>query len=638
MKPIPSFAAFVAALFPASVLAQSPSTPGAGSIVVTGTRSEPVRADLIGGSVTVLDAVALERRQTRTVSDILRDVPGVAVSRVAGQTQVRLRGAEGNHTLVLVDGIEVSDPFAGEFDFGTLGTDEGARVEVLRGPQSAIYGSDAIGGVIQYLTASGRETPGYRARVEGGSFGTLNAAARLGGVSGALDYALTATFASTDGTPNARGGERELGEVAGAAALKSTVSLSADARLTAVARYSRTEADFNDSDFDPAGPTFGLIVDSPGVRFENEAIYGLLRGELDLLDTRWTHALSGQIADTERNGFDPRGRSFGNQGQRLKGSYETSFRLDTGAIRHRATLAVDVERERYRNTDPSGFAFTGRRQSDNVGIVGQYEGYLGERAALGASVRRDVNDPFDDATSYRLQASYKLDTGTRLRAAAGSGIKNPGFYELFGFIDGRFIGNPDLRPERSQGWEAGIEQDLAQGRVLVGATYFRSRLKDEIFTTFPPPDFVATPDNRDTTSKQFGVETFLQARLGTAWRVDASYTFLDATEDGAEEVRRPDHVASVAVDWRAPGDRGGLTVVARYNGSQRDLAFTDPSFVPVRVTLDDYVLLNLNGDVGLTDRIELFGRVENLLDEEYEEVFSFTTPGRTAYAGLRARF
>ncbi|MES2019911.1 MAG: TonB-dependent receptor [Pseudomonadota bacterium] len=647
MKTLLSSAALAALLLPATAFAQvapdpapAQTTDDESAIVVTGIRSTvtPLRADQIGGSVTVLDTDALDQRQTRTVSDILRDVPGVAVSRIPGQTQIRLRGAEANHTLVLIDGIEVSDPYAGEFDFGTLIADDVARVEVLRGQQSSIYGSDAIGGVIQYITLTGREAPGVSARIEGGSSGTVNSAARIAGVSGTFDYALSGTLNTTDGTPNARGGTRNLGNDSGAVSFKSTWSPASNARLTAVARYARTQADFNDSDSNPASKTFGYTIDTPGAHFINEAIYGLLRGELDLLDGKWTQALTGQIADTTRNGYGATARTYGDTGQRLKGSYESTLKLNQGALRHQLTVAVDVERERYRNTDPTGFAFTGRRQVDNVGIVGQYDLTLGEHAAFGASLRQDLNNRFQDTTTYRVQGSYRFDSGTRVRAAAGSGVKNPGFYELYGYSDGRFIGNPGLKPERSEGWEAGIEQSFVDGHVLIGATYFDSRLSDEIYTTYPAPNFVATPANRTTKSRQHGVEAFLNARIGTAWRIDAAYTYLHARENGVEEVRRPSHIASVAVGWRAPHDRFGLTAVARYNGDTSDVAFTDPSYVPVTVRLHDYVLLNLNGDVKLTKHFTLFGRIENLNNAHYEDVFSFTNPGRTVYGGVRARF
>lgn len=642
MKTILSSTALALGLFAAPAYAQTNLTaetdPNSDEIVVTGTRgSAPVRVDQSGSSITVLDAQALEQRQTRSVSDILRDVPGVAVSRVAGQTQVRLRGTEANHVLVLIDGIEVSDPFAGEFDFGTLIADDHARIEVLRGQQSALYGSDAIGGVIQYITPTGREDPGVSGRVEGGSFGTVNAAARVAGIAGQVDYALSGTINTARGTPNARGGTRDLSNDTGAVSLKSTWAPTSNARVTAVGRYSRSEQQFNDSNNDPKNPTFGYIVDTPGNHLINNAAYGLVRGELDLLGGRWTQAVTAQIVDTRRNGYNASGRSYGDQGRRYKGSYESSLRLTQGALKHQLTVALDLERETYRNTNPSGFAFTGRRHTDNIGIVGQYDLTLGDHAAFGASVRRDLNTLFADTTTYRVQGSYRLDSGTRFHAAAGSGVKNPGYYELYGYIDGRFSGNPNLKPEKSEGWEAGVEQTLLGERVTAGVTYFQSVLRDEIVTTYTP-EFVAVPGNSILRSRQRGVETYLNARLGGGWRIDAAYTYLNARQAGVPEVRRPDHIASGAVTWRAPANRGGVTVVARYNGATDDSAYIDPSFVPVRVRLRDYTLLNINGDIAIGKRFSLFGRVENLLGERYEDVFSFTNPGRAAYAGVRARF
>lgn len=642
MKPVYRSIFLAAICLPSAAFAQSATEaddPPRDVLIVTGTRSpEPIATDRIGGSVTVIGDEMLSHRQVRTISDVLRDVPGIAVSRVPGQTQVRIRGAEGNHTLVLVDGIEVSDPFAGEFDFGTLIADEAARVEVLRGQQSALYGSDAIGGVIHYRTLSGRDAPGTTVRIEAGSFRTVNAAARLAGAAGALDYALSATLDSTDGTPGARGGTRDLSSDTGSLSAKANWLPSANTRLTAVVRYASAEGEFNDSDNDPASPTFGFQIDTPGNRFENEAIYALLRGELGLLDGRWTHALSGQIADTRRDGFNAAGRSFGSEGQRLKTSYESTLRFGDDRLQHRATVAVDIERERFRNTDPSGFAFTGLRQIDSAGLVGQYELFIADAVSVGASLRRDWNGRFADTTTYRVQGSYRVTPATRLRAAAGSGVKNPSFYEMFGFVDGRFIGNVDLEPERSEGWEIGIEQGLFGDSLLLGATYFENELTGEIFTTFPPPDFIASPANRDTISTQRGVEVFATAQFGEAWRVDGMYTYFHARENGVEEVRRPAHTASLAVDWQASGDRGGVTIVARYNGDAVDVAFIDPSFVPVRVALDDYLLLSVNMRYALSESVELFGRIENALDEEYEDVFSFATPGRSAVIGARARF
>lgn len=630
--------ALAALTFPALAAAQTDPSDSE-LLVVTGTRApDPVPADQLGASLTVIDDEALTQRQAREIADVLRDVPGLAVSGVAGQTQVRIRGTEANHTLVLIDGIEVSDPFFGEFDFGSLAIDSAARIEVLRGQQSALYGSDAIGGVIHYRTLLGSDAPGLRLRAEGGSFGTFNAAARYGGVAGDFDYAISATHIGTDGTVGTRGGTRDLDKTTNAVSFTSLWTPAPNARIRIVGRWSETENEFNNQDFVPGSPTFGFAVDSPGTYVENEAFYALIGGEVDLLDGRWTHSLTGQIADIDRDGFSGNVRNSGNEGQRLKASYVSSLRLGDDALRHTITFAGDWERERFRNTTPGGGAFTGRRQIRNLGLVAEYGLVANDRLAFDAALRFDDNSRFDDTLTYRVQGSYRFDFGLRARAAIGSGIKNPGFFELFGFVDGRFIGNAALEPERSEGWEIGLEQELADGAVTIGATYFDSTLKDEIFTDFPPPAFVATPANRTTESQQHGVETFLRVRLGPQWRIDASYTRLSAEENGVREVRRPRNTANVAIAWTAPEERGGLTLVVRHSGSQTDNAFLTPNFIPTTVTLDSFTLVSLAGSLRLTEGVELTARVENLFDEEYEQIFSFTNPGIGAFAGIRARF
>ncbi|MFC0205504.1 TonB-dependent receptor plug domain-containing protein [Novosphingobium soli] len=631
----------------APVLAQSnptqPTTDAKGdTIVVTASRSgDAVPINQLGASVTVLDAQALETRQTRIVSDILRDVPGVAVSRtgaIGGLTQIRIRGSEGNHVLVLIDGIKASDPYNGEYDFGTLIADDAAKVEVLRGQQSSLYGSDAIGGVIQYITLTGAEAPGFSARAEGGSFGTYTGSARAAGVTGTLDYAVSGSYYHTDGTPTARFGTRDVGSDSAGLSAKLIWSPTDNFTVTGVGRYSYTDADTNNSEDDPTSPLFGYTVDSPGVHFKNEAFYGLLRAELTALDGRWTNAISAQLADTTRKGYNAEGFDYGDKGQRYKGSFESSLRFGTETVVHRLTAAVDVEREEFQNTTPSAFAFQGKRHTDNVGIVGQYELLMNDALSLGASIRRDENDRFDDVTTWRAQGSYSFATGTRIRGAYGTGVKNPGYFELYGYADGRYIGNPNLKPEKSEGWEAGIEQSFGGNLATIGATYFDSRLKDEIYTTYPAPDFVATPSNRSTRSKQHGVEVFVSARPIPQIRLDATYTWLKARENGTEEVRRPKHVASFNATVFSEDERFSGTLTMRYNGRQSDVAYTDPSYVPVRVSLKDYVLVNFSAEYKISEGIALFGRIENLLNEDYEEVFSFATPGRAGYGGVRVRF
>ncbi len=636
-----SHAAAVGGCLLLSTLAGAAEPEESQQVVVTATRaSEGVPGDLLGGSFTILSPKTLEERQTRVISDVLRDVPGVSVSRsggVGGQTSVRIRGAEGNHTLVLIDGIEASDPFYGSFDFATLIADDLARVEVLRGQQSALYGSEAIGGVINYITLSGREAPGVRTRIEGGSFGTVDLSARAAGVVGAFDYALSGGHQHTDGEPTSRFGSRDIGAENSALSGRFGYQASETLRFKAIARYSLTEGDSNDQDFDfPPGPTYGFVIDSDDT-FETRAFYGLLRGELDTLGGRWTHALSAQTVDARRDAFSEGGFANGDDGNRVRFSYESSLRFGTEFFRQTLTAAFDHEREEFQNrgaflTDEQ----TLERDITNEGIVLQYDANVNERLGFGAAIRHDDNDRFEDDESFRLQGSYRLSGGTRLRAAAGSGIKNPDIFELFGFDPSSFVGNPNVKPESSRGWEAGFDQRFGP-RFEIGVTYFDSKLEDEIATVFLP-SFVFSVENLATESTQRGIEIAALALVSDALRIDATYAYLDAEENGREEIRRPPHTASLNLAWRAPEDRGGVALTFRYNGDTFDSDFTDPFDFDKRVRLPDFTLVNLGADWKLTANTQLYARVENLLDEEYEEVFTYRSPGIAAYAGARFTF
>jgi vitamin B12 transporter len=251
----------------------------------------------------------------------------------------------------------------------------------------------------------------------------------------------------------------------------------------------------------------------------------------------------------------------------------------------------------------------------------------------GIALRHDQNERFEDATTYRAQVSYRFGD-TRLRATAGSGIKNPNNFELFGFDPATFIGNPDLKAERSVGWDVGIDQYLLDRKVKLTATWFKATLEDEIYTDFILPAFIATPKNRTQDSQRQGLELTADASLGD-WTLSAAYTWTDAEEDGLEETRRPRHTGSLNVGY-AISERGQLGIGVRFNGEQQDneFIFATPEDY---VTLQSFTLVNVYGSWKLTDNLEAFGRVENLLDEQYEEVFSFTSPGVSAYAGLRFR-
>jgi len=642
---VPHFIVLYAGIVFLPLAARAQEAPDATEhVVVTASRLGAIRSDFLGSSATVLEPLDLELRQTTVLSDVLRDVPGVAVNRagpIGGFTQVRIRGAESNHTLTLIDGIKASDPFYGEFDFATLLADEVAKVEVLRGEQSALYGSDAIGGVIQYITATGAEAPGIRGRIEGGSFDTVNGSLRAAGISGALDYALNGTYYASGGTRDNDLGTRKLGSTNGALSGKFLYTLSDDIRLRAVARYSATRADVNEQDFNfPQGPTYGFQIDS-NAHYKDTRLMGLIGAEFDGFDERWKNDLSVQGVDAQRRGYGglttpADQRSSGDKGERFRASYVSSWDFGEEGATQRLTGAVDYERETYRNTDPTGVADTSTHGSINYGYVGEYDAVFDDRLALGAAARYDQNYRFANAFTYRLQASYRFDNGFRPHGAIGTGIKAPTIYELYGFTagPGSFIGNPDLKPEKSEGWEAGFDQTLFGRTAIFGVTYFNARLKDEIVVNFVPPTFAASPENAVTDSPREGVETSFSARLGNEWRVDLAYTYLHALENGQQEVRRPPHIASANIAWQNGDGRFGANLTVRYNGEQEDRNFTLSG--PPQVKLASYTLVNIGVDYRINDMWQLYGRVENLFNAQYQEVYTIRSSGVAAYAGLRA--
>lgn len=601
------------------------------TVIVTANRGAGgISTATLGSSATVIKPVDLSDRQTRVVSDVLRDVPGVSVNRtgpVGGLTQVRIRGAEGNHTLVLIDGIEAADPYSGEYDFASLVADPGARIEVLRGEQSSLYGSDAIGGVINYITASGREMPGFAGRIEAGSFNTVNGAARGAGTLAGVDYAVGGSYLGTGGFVVAPGGTRDIGSRIGTLNGKLGYEV-AGVSLRGVVRYTHSEADLNDQDY----AVTGNAIDAGGT-YRNDAFYSLLGARFGTADGHWSNDVSAQYADTDRALFDDAGNeTSGNTGRRIKGSYVSSLKLGDERVSHQITGAVDYEREEFRGTSAFITGANPFRDTTNWGLVGQYQLTVGERLGLGASVRHDDNNRFRNATTWRAQGSYRFDFGTRLHAAGGEGVKAPNFSELFGYSPtSGFVGNPNLKPERSYGWEAGAEQSFLDGRGRVDVTYFHAVLRDKIVSVFAPTYTVVNAAGR---SPHEGVEVSANLALPAGFRFDGSYTYLDAEDEAdATLIRRPKHIGSANLAWRAADDRFGANVTVRYNGRALDTNFA--TFATER--LDDYTLVNLNGDVQLTPGLSLYGRVENLFDKDYREVVGFRTVGRAAYAGIRAR-
>lgn len=602
------------------------------TIVITASRGEGgISTATLGSSATVLQPIDLRNRQTVIVSDILRDVPGIAVNRtgaVGGKTQIRIRGAEANHTLVLIDGIEAADPYAGEYDFATLTADPGARVEILRGEQSALYGSDAIGGVINYITASGREMPDFAAQVEGGSFGTVDGAVRGGGTVGDFDYVIGGAYSSIGGYVVAPGGKRDIGSKIGTLNGKIGYQLG-DLTLRAVARYNHTDADVNDQDYFLTGNA----IDAGGT-YTNSAFYALVGANYAALDGRWVTDLSAQMNNSRRHAYDDDGiETFGNTGRRRKVSLASTLKLGDDNVVHAITGAVDYEHEEFRGTSLFVTGSNPFRSTENWGVVGQYQLTIGDRIGLGGSVRKDFNNRFRDTTTWHAQASYRFDFGTRLHAAGGTGVKAPDFSELFGYSPtSGFVGNPDLKPEKSTGWEVGAEQSFLAGNARIDVTYFKATLRDKIVSVFSP---IYTVDNLAGKSPHEGVEVSANFVLPAGFRFDGSYTYLTARDEAdIRLVRRPKNIGSANLAWRAQDDRFGANVTVRYNGKALDNNFA--TFVTE--TLRAYTLVNIGADVEVVPGLSVYGRVENLFDKDYRENVGFLTAGRAAYGGVKARF
>jgi vitamin B12 transporter len=606
-------------------------------VVVTANRIGAASGERLGTAISVLTREQLDQRQTRFVSDVLRDVPGIAVSRSGGpgsSTQVRMRGAEGNHTLVLLDGADIGDPFQGEFDFAGLLASDIERIEILRGSQSALYGSDAIGGVINIIARRGKGDLAVEGFAEAGSFETWQAGANAGYGDGQSDVFVSLNRHETAGTNMSRFGSERDGERDASLFFNAGLRPVDNLELRALLRYVDTKAEGDPQDFDFLSPTQGFVVDGDDVT-ETEQLQGNVSAEWSAFSDSWRTRLNYAFIDADRKNFSAGAPSFFSSGDRRKLSLVSALAFDTGAVNHKLTGAVDWKREHYQNVAIGPFdpGINGERELDTTGYVASYDLSLGKFDA-GAAFRHDRNDRFKDADTIRLQASYRLSDDTRLRATMGSGIKNPTNFELFGFDPSSFVGNPNLKPEQSKGWDVGIDQSFAGGAARLTATYFEAELTDEIYTDFSV--FPFTAGNRADESDRRGIELTLDAALADDWSLAAAYTYLDAIEAGLKEVRRAPHTGSLNLTYRFL-ERASATLTVRYNGRQQDNEFifaTPQDFV----ALPAFTLVNLNTSYEVSENLQLTARVENLLDERYEEVFTYRAPGIAAYVGLRARF
>ncbi|HEY9348410.1 MAG TPA: TonB-dependent receptor, partial [Inquilinus sp.] len=267
-----------------------------------------------------------------------------------------------------------------------------------------------------------------------------------------------------------------------------------------------------------------------------------------------------------------------------------------------------------------------------TGLVGQYQLGLLDSVFLTGSVRQDLNDLFRDSTTWRLTAAWRIEaTGTKLRASYGTGVKNPTLFELYGFTN-TYRGNPDLKPEHAEGWDAGFDQEIWGDRVVLDATWFEQRISDLIVGSGQGST------NLPGTATARGVELGLSVTPVDDLTIRAAYTYTDAEDStGAELVRRPRNIASLNVNYRFLEGAANVNLGVDYNGPQKDLAF-DEVYNSSPVTLDGYTLVNLAASYQVSDGVQVYGRIDDLLDEDYEEVWTYGSLRRAGYLGMKVSF
>ena len=529
------------------LIAQAAAAPALPSdtIVVTASRSPEEQADT-AASASIIDDERIERLGSPLAESFLRLTPSTAVSSsgpAGSLTEVRIRGAEANHTLLFIDGIRVNDPAAGNTPrFELLNADLASRIEVVRGPQSALWGSEAIGGVIAVdgLDAAAR---GITAGAEAGSFGfgraSGSASAKAGdlSLSGAVGWQRSGGIDSFDGAgPGDRDGYRNLsGRFRGSYALTPSVELG----LAAFSLTGRTEYD-------------GIDL----ITFNRTDTLDVTRNRLSA-GRAWVafgskdrglsgHASASLLGSSNRNLLegDELNRT---SGKRRTASGQLEYRFATGAAAHTAIVALEQDREEFRARDLLyGGASNQDRSRGHAALTAEWRTELAP-AVLDVAVRRDRFSEFKDSTTVRASALVRVGAGWSVAASYGEGIAQPTFFDLYGFFPGNFVGNPSLKPESSRGFEGSLR--YRRGALDAALTGFRQRLRDEIV---PSADFTSTV-NRDGASRRSGIEAELGWQLSSGLRLNANYAYLRATEPAQigpqlRELRRPKHSGSLALD------------------------------------------------------------------------------------------
>ena len=632
-----SFLSLVLMLSATSLQAQTVAADTEIQEVLVSASLVPIAVSRSANAITVINREQINNRAALSVSELLRDVPGFAVSRsgVQGsQTQIRVRGAEANHLLVMIDGVEANDPSqSDELNWGTLVADDIERIEIIRGPQSSLRGSDAMSGVVNIITRSANQPFSAKVFAEAGSFSTQRSGFSVGHKRGDFDIRLGVSDTETEGDNISRSGDEKDGYENTNITLKSGFKVSDELTFSVAARQSDGMNEFDaDNDFD------GFVEDQDRVsEFRNRTMR--VQGDYMSADGIWQHKLLIAQSSNDNEAFAD--GSLGNVTASTKDQYQYIGSMLWGGSTQRVSILAELEEEEFKQRGPLNWGLDPNqdRERDTNSFAVEYRTDISEDLTLAASARHDDNSEFKSANTYRVEAVFQLNDTARLRSAYVTAVKNPTFAERFGFYT-NFIGNPSLEPEESTSWELGIDKQL--GQLSLSTTLFDSELDNEIDGfVYDPLTFGYTAGNKEGTSKRQGAELTAIGALGNNLSLNATYTYTDSVEsDGAggykDEVRRARHTASLNLAWQVM-DNLHINTNAQYNGSQTDVFFPPWPTPSETVILNEYTLLNVSAHFNATESLDIYLRLDNLLDDNYEEVFGYQTLGFGASVGLRFR-
>ncbi|WBU63988.1 TonB-dependent receptor plug domain-containing protein [Paracoccus aerodenitrificans] len=608
------------ALLPVAVLGQE--TPYLLDQITIEGGLTPIERQAYGRANTVLTAEEIRARGVRSVQDALRSVPGLSVSSLgASNTQIRIRGAEGNHTLVLIDGIRAA---AGDSEYYLSGLDTAniERIEVLRGPQSVFFGADASAGVVNIITrqpgGSGVEAGGS-VEIGNGWSASVHASNRddRGGVS------FTAATRDDDGYDHSGDGGEDDGIRRSAAQLSFDRQLTDTISAGMLMRYAEEEYDYDATSW--TAMTADEYVIDADLYAERKESAGRIWAEAETLNGRLVHRLS---YDQTRFELSQNGGAA-DKARTDIWRYRGAFGLDGPYFTATQTLTLGLERRE----DENSVASDQNRASNSV--ILEYRGAFANGLDVQLGLRHDNNDLFKNASTWSLGLSYEVPgVPVRLHGSAGTGVVNPSYLELYGGYG--YAGNPGLKPEENRGFDIGAELHFAGGRGVADLTYFQEELENEIsFSGIPLADGT-NYYNQDGVSKRRGVELSADFQASDALSLGFAYTYLHAKDpDGQVEIRRPRHTLGLTADYRFAEGRGNLSGEVLYVAGNYDSQYFG-SYETAE--LPEYTVVNVAAGYDVTDRVRATGRVVNLFDEDYFDSWGYAMQGRTAYLGLQAKW